>query len=55
MMYGKGNDNSIINEYLRYHIYGSIIQKNFDFILDLIDEYVELLEIVRSKPCITVE
>lgn len=55
MKYGEGSDNSIINEYLGYHIDGGIIQKNFDFILDLIDNYIELLEVVRSNKCITVE
>lgn len=46
MMYGTGNDESIITSYLDAHLENGIKQKNLDFILDLIDEYIELLETV---------
>ena len=46
--YGSGDDDTIITEYLGdlSHLEGGIEQKHLDFILDLIDEYVVLLEAV---------
>ena len=42
--YGSGNDETIITEYLDSHLEKGIKQKNLDFVLDLIDDYVELVE-----------
>lgn len=42
--YGSGNDNTIITEYLDSHLENGIKQKNLDFILDLMDNYVYLVE-----------
>ena len=42
--YGIGNDETIITEYLDSHLKNGIKQKNLDFVLDLIDDYVELVE-----------
>lgn len=47
MVYGTGNDESIITSYLDAHLENGIKQKNLDFILDLIDEYIELLESLK--------
>ena len=44
MRYGQGNDESVITEYLDSHLEEGIKQKNLDKILDLIDEYVDLIE-----------
>lgn len=44
MRYGQGDEESVITEYLDSHLEEGIKQKNLDFILDLIDEYVELKE-----------
>ena len=41
-LYGSGNEDTIITEYLDSHLEDGIAQKNLDFILDLIDEYCEL-------------
>ena len=43
-LYGSGNENTVITEYLDSHLEEGITQKNLDFILDLIDEYCELAE-----------
>ena len=46
--YGSGNDETIITEYLENtHLEKGIKQKNFDTVLDLIDEYVDLKESVE--------
>ena len=54
--YGSGNDETIITEYLENtHLEKGIKQKNFDTVLDLIDEYVDLKESVehfRKSPYI---
>lgn len=42
--YGSGNNDTIITEYLDSHLEKGIKQKNLDFILDLIDNYVYLVE-----------
>lgn len=44
--YGSGDDNTVITEYLDSHLENGIKQENLDFLLDLIDEYVELKESV---------
>lgn len=44
MVYGQGNDQSIITEYLDSHLENGIKQKNLDKILDIIDDYIELKE-----------
>lgn len=41
-LYGSGNEDTVITEYLDSHLKEGITQKNLDFILDLIDEYCEL-------------
>lgn len=46
--YGSGNDETIITEYLDAHLENGIKQKNLDFILDLIDEYIDLLEAINE-------
>ena len=47
MVYGTGNDESIITSYLDAHLENGIKQKNLDFILDLIGENIELLESLK--------
>lgn len=44
MRYGQGDEESVITEYLDSHLEEGIKQKNLDFILDLIDEYIEVAE-----------
>ena len=46
--YGTGDDETIITEYLEAHLENGIKQKNLDFVLDLIDNYVDLLEAIRD-------
>ena len=46
MVYGQGDDNSIITVYLNSNLENGIKQKNLDFILDLIDEYIEIKELL---------
>lgn len=43
-IYGSGNDETIITEYLDSHLESGVKQKNLDIILDLIDEFIELIE-----------
>ena len=42
--YGSGDDETVIIEYLDAHLENGIKQKNLDFILDLMDLYVDLVE-----------
>ena len=42
--YGSGNDEVIITDYLDAHLEDGIKQKNLDTVLDLMDEYIELIE-----------
>lgn len=49
MMYGQEDDNAIITSYPNSNLEGGIKQHNLDHILDLIDEYVELVEAVEEK------
>ena len=46
--YGSGDDGTIITEYLDAHLEGGIKQKNLDIVLDMIDEYVGLVESVEG-------
>lgn len=46
MIYGQGDDNSIITVYINSNLENGIKQKNLDFILDLIDEYIEIKELL---------
>lgn len=43
-MYGSGDEETVITYYLNAHVEEGIKQKNLDKVLDLIDEYVELVE-----------
>lgn len=45
--YGSGNDETIITEYLDSHLENGIKQKNLDFVLDLINDYIDLKECVE--------
>lgn len=47
--YGSRDDETIITEYLDSHLENGIKQKNLDFVLDLIDEYVELIECLELR------
>lgn len=47
-LYGSGNEETIITEYLDANLEDGIKQKNLDFVLDLIDDYVELKESVTN-------
>lgn len=49
MLYGQGDDESIVTEYLDSHLENGIKQKNLDKVLDLIDEYIELRECVDER------
>ena len=49
MEYGQGNEESVITEYLGFHLENGIKQRNLDKVLDLIDEYVELKEALSDK------
>lgn len=48
-VYGSGDDETIITEYLDSHLENGIKQKNLDIILDLIDEYVEVVESIIAN------
>ena len=47
--YGSGDDETIITEYLDAHLENGIKQKNLDFVLDLIDTYVDLKEAIEVE------
>lgn len=48
-IYGSGDDETIITEYLDYsHLENGIKQKNLDLILDVIDMYADLKEAVQQ-------
>ena len=46
MLYGQWNEESIITIYLDANLEGGIKQKNLDFILDIIDMYADLKEVL---------
>ena len=48
-LYGSGNDEVIITDYLDAHLEDGIKQKNLDKVLNLIDEYVCIKECVESN------
>ena len=49
MIYGQEDDNAIITSYPNSNLEDGIKQCNLDRILDLIDEYVELVESIEEK------
>ena len=49
MIYGKEDDNAIITSYHNSNLEGGIKQCNLDHILDLIDDYVELVEAIEEE------
>lgn len=49
MIYGQEDDNAIIANYPNSNLEGGIKQCNLDHILDLIDEYVELVESIEEE------
>lgn len=46
--YGSGDNETVITEYLDAYLEGGIKQKNLDLVLDLMDEFVELKELVME-------
>ena len=44
MNYGQETDESVVTEYLDAHLENGIKQKNLDTILDIIDDYIDLVE-----------
>lgn len=42
-------ENPVITEYLGDHISDGILWSNLNIILDLIDEYIELVEVTMEK------
>ena len=55
MIYGQKDDNAIITRYVNSNLENGIKQCNLDFILDLIDEYVELIEALSIKEDLNME
>ena len=47
-MYGSGNDETIITEYLDAHLENGIKQKNLDLVLDMINGYADLKEAIEE-------
>ena len=47
-MYGSGNEETIITQYLDAHLNNGIKQKNLDKILDILDTYTDLLEVLEE-------
>lgn len=48
MIYGQADDNAIITRYLPgTHLENGIKQSNLDFILDLLDKYIEVVEAIN--------
>ena len=48
MIYGQEDDNAIIASYPNSNLENGIKQSNLDRILDLIDDYVELVEAIEE-------
>ena len=46
-IYGSGDEETIITEYLDAHLENGIKQKNLDFVLDMIDMYADLKEAIE--------
>ena len=49
MIYGQEDDNAIIISYSNSNLEGGIKQCNLDRILDIIDDYVELVEAIEEE------
>ena len=49
MIYGQEDDNAIITSYPNSNLEGGIKQCNLNHILDLIDDYVELVEVIEEE------
>ena len=49
MIYGQEDDNAIITSYPNSNLEDGIKQCNLDNILDLIDDYVELVESIEEE------
>ena len=49
MIYGQEDDNAIITSYSNSNLEDGIKQCNLDHILDLIDDYVELVESIEEE------
>lgn len=47
-MYGSGNDETVITEYLDAHLGDGIKQKNLDLVLNMIDTYADLKEAIEE-------
>ena len=43
-LYGSNDDETVITQFPDAHLEEGIKQKNLDKVLDLVDEYVELVE-----------
>lgn len=48
-VYGSGDDETVITEYLDANLENGIKQKNLDTILDLIDMWADLKEAIESE------
>lgn len=48
-LYGSGEKETVVTEYLDANLEGGIQQKNLDKVLNLIDEYVDLKEYAESS------
>lgn len=48
-IYGSGDNETVITEYLDAHLEDGIKQKNLDLVLDLIDGYADLKEAVMEE------
>ena len=48
MQYGQNDEESEITQYLDNRIDGGIKQKNLDKILDIIDDFIDLVESVNE-------
>lgn len=49
MIYGQKDDESYIVKYLDANLENGIKQKNLDKILDIIDDYIELVERINRE------
>lgn len=46
-MYGSGDEETVITQYLNDNLENGIKQKNLDLVLDLIDTYLDLVELIN--------
>ena len=49
MIYGQIDDENCITQYLDANLENGIKQKNLDKILDIIDNYIDLVEEINSE------